>query len=737
MDIDFKEKYLKYKEKYLKLKEQYGGVIKEERCSIKNIFDLDCFMPITEDLKEDYIFTKRISKETLDILRIDILNYYSNIFTFLIYPELSYEEILEKKTDSIDIPIIEYISVDKNRIGKVNYDLIATKMLKNNVFNKIKEYYLEKKRLETEIQKIESDLNINKNNKKVIIKNGDYYEFGELNKLIEEIKTFLRTGTNTGIEFLKFSDPDINSLNEFKKIFGNIVVKINDVFNNIYKNANFIKLNVSEQNKIVNFNNKYIELYNKLDKLKNNFAIIINDNTKFENLENKLNNRKIDLYNIKIILPNNISNNLINYENVTDSDLLEAVKSTDNEKTFMMKLIDNKKKEIINNIKNNFDKNKNLNYQIVNISLKWFDESLDNLKTISNGHANSVIVIRSKKNGIDNYLCIRTEPHRRSNIYCRNSVRKAIRDIFSMLPNSYYLDYVINSRIGLQSDEKYESENIEKSNLNDFDKIPDEIKIYSPLQGNSGFCSSWTLYIALIFMLNTDKSLETIGEYLASYYIKLDLPKKVKDYVTELDTCYGLTPSKKECDKKEDIVADFKDYISYNGNKYTYPDEEDILQNDPKYILVKHIKLYRMIVYMLYIITRKLKKKEIYDSIKNDKDKKILNEIFDRFDSIGKDMIKEKLIKRSKIEFKFDGNIINKDTHLCDDNLFDHKDFCQEIDVIKPIPVNNKWNCENNKLRENNNIRLRGLKSSKIEEKEKFDKLSKDINYVFENYIYK
>jgi len=294
---------------------------------------------------------KVISKETLDILRIDILNYYSNIFNFLIYPELSYEEILEKKTDSIDIPIIEYISVDKNRIGKVNYDLIATKMLKNNVFNKIKEYYLEKKRLETEIQKIESDLNINKNNKKVIIKNGDYYEFGELNKLIEEIKTFLRTGENINTQFLKFSKSDINSLNEFKKIFGNIVVKINDVFNNIYKNANFIKLNVSEQNKIVNFNNEYNNKLKSLYDLINELAVIIN-------LETELQNREKNLEKIKNKIPHIISN-LINYNNYTDSDLLEAVKSDDNNKKFILKLLNNKKIEIINNIKNNFEKNKN------------------------------------------------------------------------------------------------------------------------------------------------------------------------------------------------------------------------------------------------------------------------------------------------------------------------------------------------------------------------------------------
>jgi len=273
--------------------------------------------------------------------------------------------------------------------------------------------------------------------------------------------------------------------------------------------------------------------------------------------------------------------------------------------------------------------------------------------------------------------------------------------------------------------------------------MPNDIKIYSPLQGNSGFCGSWSLYTTLVFMLNTDKTLEEIGEYLANYNLKLVLPKKIEDYKKELDECHkpkpSPEPSKIKCKKKEDIIKEFNKYIKYDGNQYYVPLEENILQKNPKYILTKHIKLYRMIIYMLYIITRKFNELTIFDNINDLNDKNILNEIFDKFYTYNKDndIIKNRLILKSKNEFKFDiTNITNKDTHLCDDNLFNHTDFCKNEDVTKPIPNPDNWNCKNNKLKEDKNIRLRGLISSKKEESDKNSILNNNINYIFKNYIY-
>ena len=64
--MDYKDKYLKYKKKYSQLKSQLGG---NEECLINDIFDLDCFMPITTDKSNDYIYNNRLSKKTLDYIR--------------------------------------------------------------------------------------------------------------------------------------------------------------------------------------------------------------------------------------------------------------------------------------------------------------------------------------------------------------------------------------------------------------------------------------------------------------------------------------------------------------------------------------------------------------------------------------------------------------------------------------------------------------------------------------------
>ena len=41
-------------------------------------------------------------------------------------------------------------------------------------------------------------------------------------------------------------------------------------------------------------------------------------------------------------------------------------------------------------------------------------------------------------------------------------------------------------------------------------------------------------------------------------------------------------------------------------------------------------------------------------------------------------------------------DIKNKDTHLCEDNIFDHEEFCNpKDDITKEIPDSDIYNCNN------------------------------------------
>ena len=112
---------------------------------------------------------------------------------------------------------------------------------------------------------------------------------------------------------------------------------------------------------------------------------------------------------------------------------------------------------------------------------------------------------------------------------------------------------------------------------------------------------------------------------------------------------------------------------------------------------------------------------------------KIINEIFNKFDTIKiLDILNDKLEFQNKLKITITQDVLDKDTHLCDDNMFDHKEFCNINDIVKSIPNPDNYNCNINKLKENNNIRLRGLQSTLNEEKTQTDSIIKDINYIFQ-----
>jgi hypothetical protein len=166
--MTYKEKYLKYKTKYISLRNNIGG--NNDMCIINDVFDLDCFLPLTTNREKDYIFTKCLSKQTIDYIRSEIQSYYPYFYNFMGYPNLSNDELKQKDLlQEIIIPIIVNKQNDLE-IGKVDYDLIAQKLYTNNVLDIID---IIKKQIQTkqELNNLVDDINIYSNNKQIEFQN--------------------------------------------------------------------------------------------------------------------------------------------------------------------------------------------------------------------------------------------------------------------------------------------------------------------------------------------------------------------------------------------------------------------------------------------------------------------------------------------------------------------------------------------------------------------------------------
>ena len=683
--MDYQQKYIKYKMKYNNLKNQFGG-LGTEPCQLKEVFDLDCFIPLTTDLENDYIFNKRLSKETINLIRDNIQNYYPNFYNYMVYPNDSLIYLKNEDLQNISIPIIS-----NKQKGIVDYNLMAQKLLNNNIVDYINNLI--------EINLIQKDLNI----------------------LVDELIYFFNTTPELNILITseEIKSVDIESLENFKNIYQIPNQSLGtDFLYKVNNSSRDIRDRMIDLWDIYQTKQKYIiEKRNYISEKRNYITKLINKNNTFNTLKDLIYFNP-DIYK-------------------------EKIKTDYISQDFVKELFENKKSNAIAQILKKFTENPKLNCQIINIGLKFFDSNQSSLIE-GLGHANSLIIYRFKKDNIDSYLCLRTEPHRHSNIYCRNSVRKAIRDILKTLPNSYYLDYIINTKTGLQVDEQ-KNEEIERDNLTDFITLSPKFQSLSPLQGNSGFCASWTIYTTFVLLLNRETELEKLGNYFTTFNYKIDYVSKSQKFLEEFNKCiYG-----QECKRpKSDFITDVKQYTEYTktekGISYVYPYEKDVYQSD-MYILIKHIKLYRMILYILYFVTHILKDTSLIDNIINDNDKNILIELFDKFNNLNSNNpIKEKLIESSQVEIQISNDllneILNKDTHKCDDNLFEHKDFCLENDIEKPFPNPDIWNCNMSKYKDKDKIILNGLQSSKlIEEEEEYKKgSSKDnldpiIDYIFDN----
>lgn len=643
--MSYYNKYLKYKNKYEELKKQNGG----SKCD--KIFDLDCFLPpFRKEGEYDYIFDKKLTAESIEYIAENIQYKYHYFYNYLSFDKsikYNYNNLLNDSIlnfieydinkiklllniNDIFVPILE-INIEGNNIGKVDYETLANKLyyginLKKDDIIKIYEYIKEYNNIIG---------TINEDNIIILLNNIDY-----LFNIKDEPTYF-----ENKIKIISF----INNYKDY--LITNLISEyyletLNSIINYYFDLSNQIYNNINKKNKIF-FN---IILDKAINKLFGKFSNLYNIINEIKNIYTDI-NEKYYLFNyidcIDLL-------SFINYDkkniNINNSNLIQ--------------IINNKSQKIINSIYTFMNNNNNINTYNLDIELVYYVNNKNNNYTTEK-HDNSLLIYKINNNNKKIYTLIRTEPHRHSDTYCRNSIRKFIRNLFLnnkyFENNVYYIDYIINTndKYGLQDDEEDEAKYIDNiSKINNiwslsylfedhstlFHKpsikydIPLTIKdTISPLNKVCGFCGSWTIYIITILLLNKNKSIESIGKY---------------------------------------FIDDIDDY-SYH-------------------VLKKHINLYKIIIYILYYLYSY--HKENYESLvykikKEDTD--IIKSLFKLFDDYkSNDKLFEHVNKYRDYSIDINtigADIINKDTHLCTDNIFDDDDFCN---------LNTVYSIKKSKLRE-------------------------------------
>jgi hypothetical protein len=701
--MNYKEKYIKYKTKYFNLKNMHGGLYKDNIKS--DIFDLDFILPLNDE-NAKYFFDDeyRFSVESMYKLRLDLQQYYSQIYYFLLNPDTGLNE--NKNRFELVIPIKnEDAKIDETdlHIGKVKYEIIQNYLSVSS--NKY--YYI-----------------------LLQIFNNNIYKIKEFSK---ELKKFITNNTKWKHDFKQSEIDQIDFLYDITSTFI-INDKLIDLVNKYNENKLIFSTNLSDSKNIYNTLYIYVIEINNLCTI--NLKIYNNYDTKKINLLYKLLEINID----KNILTNDIINKFISViqnETIQNKHLLHTqlseiqLSGIQLDNINYIELIKNKQKQICDEIMKTFNENPNLKLQILDITLYIID---DNIKEIggSASHANAILIYKFIKDNKPAYLCLRTEPHRHSNIYCRNSVRKAIRDICKNFPNSYYLDYIIDSKEGLQNNEDI-ADDIEKRNMYDYYNIPKELRNMSPLQGSSGYCATWTLYVIMILILNKNIDLEIIGKYFADFNSgykekgKIKLQRLHEEYdklcTTQNDECSKI---KLEIEKYLNIQKTDTDIIYKNINEKS--------ECDYTYIIMKHIKLYRIILFLLCLLAKEGILDRTKYITKYGGTNIITDKIFNNFDKI-LDTIKNKLNEKADITIK--QNILDKDIHKCDDNLFDHIDFCNiNKDISKVIPIPDINNCNNSHLNKDNKIILDSISTNIQRESQTVnEKTKKNVEYLIEKLI--
>jgi hypothetical protein len=596
--------------------------------------------------------------------------------------------------------IDELINIIKNQ---EIIDKFINKNIDNNTFNIAKYMLFIKKIIIDGYYKIDDNYKIifNKNiDKNQFINDFNVFEISLLYdnqiKDIKDIKILLEIYNK--LHNIKITDSNIKKIKYFLDLLQNAkfsVIDNKDIV--IDKYDSFLNEEIKEiMLQFIKKKKKFIKLYGDIQK----FKIIIDDHMKVITEQQNI----LNIYNNLFIFKNKFVNflnindiiNINDIMNINEQQILQNINI--NKDIYIRKIID----EFINDDTKN-DKIIQITLQYIReLSLKDEDYNEDNKYKIEL-HSNLIILSKFKH---EDKICIlgrRIEPHRHSDTYCRNSIRKEIRDIFDRLPNFYYIDYYMKNHMGLQVNECID---IKKEYIqNYFDVInPDITCTTSHLYKIDGFCSTWCAYIASILLLNKHISISDLSMYLTKFDIDDD-KSFINEYIEEYEKIDKT--NKSEIDLfRTNFVDFFKTEIfrySDHGFRYNY---------------IKNLKLYTFIIYYCKFICNKY---PILRLTLSYQDYIYLRDVYTLYkDNNYEQYIKEQINKSNSILINPSDKILDKNNlHLCKDKLFNHNEMCLEEETCKDIPDDLKIICG-----DKNNICLKLQKKPKLNENEK-DNLKK------------
>ena len=370
----------------------------------------------------------------------------------------------------------------------------------------------------------------------------------------------------------------------------------------------------------------------------------------------------------------NLYQNILMFENnahfTKDSEIGKYKKSlitddyssyTDDELFHIFKLIyEQNKKNVLKIIK---DLMVNNNYLLLDIMISKYNNNKDAEKEPHAYHANTILIIKTEDS---KYLAVRCEPHRRAYFYCRNSVRKELRELVKKaIPGIHYIDYLIDGHTGIQEQEynKISTQNAAEQSKQTFEGIYQER--LSPLTNEGGNCYVWSFYASLFILLNVNKPIN----YWKGYFLN-----------------YNFWDFQKILNENTNFT---NQYIKQHKlNKMSYGNVINYFQKKNKYtgkqLLNFHLNNYIMLYYLIINSigfnflknNTDLSKKDYNIFKKICSNKKFMNSISSISQEL-EDNIKTKYVLMDEIP---------KDTHYCDDTLFSHKLFCRNKEYTTSVP---------------------------------------------------
>ena len=673
-----------------------------EQAKYYNVDEADLLGDINViDLKIDNAL-KIISDKLLELQLLKVFTYthIDKLILFINNLKTSNDKLLFIK---IVDKLINLITIDK--INLDNYIKNSDSKFSDNIFNIDKYMTIIKKNIKNGFYEIDDNYRLifhSTLNKYEFMNDLDLLELG----IIFDKEISSRTDIEILIEIYKKLRNITISTSTIEKIkyFLNLLQKVK--FNIIDKNDNIINFELVLNEKIKDIYHNYFEvkndfmkLYELVKKFKDNVTQILKDITEHKQILNKYN----FLFCLKNIYVNFLDMNDI--VNINEQQILTNVNN--NKDTYIQKII------------NEFLKDETKNDKIIQITLQYIkelkpgdEEYSDDNKYNIELHANIIILSKFK---YKNKTCImgrRIEPHRNSDTYCRNSIRKEIRDIFERLPNFFYVDYYMKNHMGLQYNECMD---IKKDYIRQyFDVINENISCpVSQLYKIDGFCATWCAYITSILLLNKQISIVYLSKYFTNFDVQDD-KSFTDEYIEEYEKI-----------KKDDKTA--IDLFITNFTKFFETPIFRYTDSGFRYNYIKNLKLYTFIIYYCKFICNK------YNIIRftfPEQDYNYLKEIYGFYKTKDYEKYVKEIIKKSySIQIIPDDKILDKyKLHLCEDKLFNHNEMCLEQEICKDVPIELKDICE-----DKDKICLQFPDEIKLNQKErennhKFNKLKKILN---------